>query len=108
MAAIVHISNAEALKASFPLHFTKTSTSLGYAINSGNPRGISEGLAAVTLNHLEVPRYCSSSLGALALSWQVSPEQMNCVWYLFALHQMLNRSMEKEEERNTGKEGCIL
>lgn len=104
----MHVSNAEALKASFPLHFAKTITSLGYAVNSGKPRDISEGLAAVMLNRLEVPRYHSSSLGALALSWQVSPEEMNCAWYLLALHQMLDRSMEKEEECNTGKEGCIF
>lgn len=32
------ISNDKALKASFPLHFPDAATSLGYAINSGEPR----------------------------------------------------------------------
>lgn len=36
-AALLHVSNAKALKASFPLHFpTSTTTSLGYAIDSGD------------------------------------------------------------------------
>lgn len=37
-AAVLLVSNAKALKASFPLHCPNATTSLGYAINSGEPR----------------------------------------------------------------------
>lgn len=33
---------------------------------------------------------------------------MKRVSYLLALRKALNRSMEKEEEFHTGKEGCVL
>lgn len=65
-------------------------------------------LCSTTLNYPKMCKCHSSLLGDLVLRCPVSPQEMKRVSYLLALHKVLNRSMEKEEEFHTGKEGCVL